>query len=37
MDEEAGIISGTFEFSVFNDDGSQIKITDGRFDMKYTN
>ncbi len=31
------IISGTFAFSVLNDNGNEIKITNGRFDMQYTN
>tara|TARA_R110000868_G_scaffold111973_1_gene301881 strand:+ start:1582 stop:2121 length:540 start_codon:yes stop_codon:yes gene_type:complete len=31
------IISGTFEFTVLDDNGVEIKITDGRFDMRYTN
>ncbi|MFY0484110.1 hypothetical protein ACI6PS_16045 [Flavobacterium sp. PLA-1-15] len=31
------IISGTFEFTVLDDNGTEIKITDGRFDMQYTN
>lgn len=37
LDEEKGIISGRFEFTLFDDDGNEIKITDGRFDMNYTN
>ncbi|TMU50428.1 hypothetical protein [Flagellimonas algicola] len=31
------IISGTFEFTVIDNDGTEIRITDGRFDLKYTN
>ena len=31
------IISGTFEFMVLDKDGSEIRITDGRFDLKYAN
>ena len=31
------IISGTFEFTVLDDNGAEIKITEGRFDMQYTN
>ena len=31
------IISGTFEFTVLDDDDNEIKITEGRFDLKYTN
>lgn len=31
------IISGTFEFSVLDDNGNEVKITNGRFDMQYTN
>lgn len=31
------IISGTFQFTVLDNDGTEIKITDGRFDMQYTN
>jgi hypothetical protein len=31
------IISGTFEFTVLDDNGNEIKITNGRFDMQYTN
>ena len=37
LDEEKGIISGRFEFTLFDDDGNEIKISDGRFDMNYTN
>jgi len=31
------IISGTFEFSVTDNSGNEIKITQGRFDLNYTN
>ena len=31
------IISGTFEFTVLDDNGAEINITNGRFDMNYTN
>ncbi|TMU50429.1 hypothetical protein [Flagellimonas algicola] len=31
------IISGTFEFSVLDNDGNEIRITNGRFDLRYTN
>ncbi len=31
------ILSGTFEFTVLDNEGKEIKITDGRFDVKYTN
>ncbi|MDT0678524.1 DUF6252 family protein [Autumnicola musiva] len=37
FDPENFIISGTFEFTVFDNEGNEIKITDGRFDMLYTN
>ncbi|WP_452224054.1 hypothetical protein [Lacinutrix chionoecetis] len=37
FDNENFIISGTFEFSVIDDDGNEINITDGRFDLNYTN
>lgn len=37
FDPENFIISGTFEFTAFDDEGNEIKITDGRFDMHYTN
>ncbi|PCI33746.1 MAG: hypothetical protein COB60_07125 [Flavobacteriaceae bacterium] len=37
IDEINGIISGTFEFTVLDDDNNEIKITNGRFDLKYTN
>lgn len=31
------IISGTFEFTILDNDGNEINITNGRFDMNYTN
>ncbi|TMU50427.1 DUF6252 family protein [Flagellimonas algicola] len=31
------IISGTFEFTVLDNEGNEIRITDGRFDLRYTN
>lgn len=37
FDPDNFIISGTFEFTVLDDDGSEIHITNGRFDMNYTN
>lgn len=37
FDEINGIISGTFQFTILDDDNNQIKITNGRFDMLYTN
>tara|TARA_B110000259_G_C13993077_1_gene393317 strand:- start:1078 stop:1617 length:540 start_codon:yes stop_codon:yes gene_type:complete len=37
FDSENFIISGTFEFTVLDNDGQEIHITDGRFDMNYTN
>ncbi|KAA1241562.1 hypothetical protein [Aquimarina sp. RZ0] len=37
FDQENGIIAGTFEFTVLDTDGNEIKITDGRFDLLYTN
>ena len=36
-DTENFILSGTFEFTVLDENGKQIKVTDGRFDVKYTN
>ncbi len=36
-DPQNFILSGTFEFTVLDNDGKEIKITDGRFDVKYTN
>ena len=37
LDEENNIISGTFEFTVLDNEGKEINITEGRFDLKYTN
>ncbi|WP_452224055.1 hypothetical protein [Lacinutrix chionoecetis] len=37
FNSEDFIISGTFEFTVFDNDGNEINITDGRFDLNYTN
>ncbi|SDR65989.1 hypothetical protein SAMN04488552_0224 [Christiangramia echinicola] len=37
FDKVKGIISGTFEFTVLDNDDNEIRITDGRFDLKYTN
>lgn len=37
FDDQEHIISGTFEFTVQDEDGIQIKITDGRFDLNYSN
>uniref|UniRef100_UPI00398B2F24 DUF6252 family protein n=1 Tax=Algibacter sp. AS12 TaxID=3135773 RepID=UPI00398B2F24 len=31
------IVSGRFEFSTITDDCEEVKITNGRFDMNYTN
>ena len=36
-DTENFILSGTFQFTVLDEDGTEIKVTDGRFDVKYTN
>jgi hypothetical protein len=36
-DIENFILSGTFEFTVTDERGTEIKVTDGRFDLKYTN
>ncbi|KAA1241448.1 hypothetical protein F0000_26555 [Aquimarina sp. RZ0] len=35
FDEERGIVAGTFEFTVLDKEGNEIKITDGRFDLFY--
>ncbi|WP_430966773.1 hypothetical protein [Spongiimicrobium sp. 2-473A-2-J] len=35
FDQDAQIISGTFEFILFSIDDSQIHVTDGRFDIIY--
>ncbi len=37
FDQENGIIAGTFEFTALDNDGNEINITNGRFDMRYTN
>lgn len=37
FDQENFIISGTFNFTVLDNDGNEINITNGRFDMNYTN
>lgn len=37
FDNKEFIISGTFEFNVLDTNGKEIKITDGRFDLNYTN
>jgi len=37
FDQDNFIISGTFEFTVLDNDGGEINITNGRFDMNYTN
>ena len=37
IDNSNFIISGTFEFTVLDDNGNEINITDGRFDLNYTN
>ena len=37
FDPDNFIVSGTFEFTVLDDDDNEFKITDGRFDLKYTN
>ena len=34
---DESIISGTFEFTILDNDGNEINITDGRFDLNYTN
>ncbi len=35
FDQENGIVAGTFEFTVLDNDGKEIKITAGRFDLFY--
>ncbi|KAA1241563.1 hypothetical protein [Aquimarina sp. RZ0] len=35
FDQENGIIAGTFEFTVLDKEGNEIKVTDGRFDLFY--
>jgi len=37
FDQTNFIISGTFNFTVLDNDGNEINITNGRFDMNYTN
>ncbi|WP_289023772.1 hypothetical protein [uncultured Salegentibacter sp.] len=37
FDPDNFILSGTFEFTVLDEEGNEIEITDGRFDVKYTN
>jgi len=37
FDPENFIISGTFSFSIIDENGDNIEITEGRFDMNYTN
>ena len=37
FDSQNFTISGTFEFTVLDYDGNEINITDGRFDLNYTN
>src|SRR5690606_21718555 len=37
FDPENFIISGTFSFTLIDENGEEIKITHGRFDMNYTN
>lgn len=37
FDDQEHIISGTFEFTVQGNNGEQIKITEGRFDLNYSN
>ena len=36
-DKQNFILSGTFEYSLIDDEGNEIKVTDGRFDVNYTN
>ncbi len=36
-DKENYIISGTFSFNIKDNNGNDIKVTDGRFDLNYTN
>jgi hypothetical protein len=35
FDLEEFIVSGTFEFTVVDDEGNKYEITDGRFDLKF--
>jgi hypothetical protein len=37
FDPENFILSGTFEFTVIGNNGREIKVTNGRFDVTYTN
>ena len=37
FDQANFIISGTFSFTVLDADANEINITNGRFDMNYTN
>ena len=37
FDEDNFIISGTFDFTVKDNNGNDINITEGRFDLNYTN
>lgn len=37
FDNDNFIISGTFEFTVINNEGNQINLTEGRFDLNFTN
>ena len=37
FDPEKFIISGTFSFTLIDENGEKIQITDGRFDMNFTN
>jgi len=37
FDQTNFIISGTFSFTVLDNNGNEINITNGRFDMNYTN
>ena len=37
FDNSNFIISGTFEFTVLDDENNEINITNGRFDLNYTN
>jgi hypothetical protein len=36
LDETNQIVAGTFWFTIVNTNGDTIKVTDGRFDMKFT-
>ncbi|RMB63872.1 hypothetical protein EAX61_00350 [Dokdonia sinensis] len=37
LDTSNFIVSGTFEFTVSNDEGETYEVTEGRFDLNYTN